>query len=277
MTGHLNNLGAKPVEPGQVELTWLGQSGFLLRFRHTRILVDPFLSPHPDRMVAAPYSLDALGEIDAIASTHEHWDHLDLAAVMMLTKLSPCATVIVPEPIVEKVVAAGVPAQRVQGLKPQQQTSFGEVAITGVAACHGRDVADAYNFGEGISAGAVRFLGYVFSDGEVVVYHAGDTLLYAALASNLRELGVKLALLPINGRDAGREAMGIVGNLTAVEAAGLAGEVMVDALVPMHYGMFATNPGSPGELVGAARDAAPATTVLVLSPFQPFVYTARTI
>ena len=67
-----------PATPGTVELTWLGQSGFLLRFPSANVLVDPFLSDRGERLVQAP-ALESLGSIDIVAATHEHWDHLDLA------------------------------------------------------------------------------------------------------------------------------------------------------------------------------------------------------
>src|SRR5947207_12725733 len=106
-------------------------------------------------------------------------------------------------------------------------------------------MADAYRLGP--------FLGYVVSAGGVRVYHAGDTVVFDGLVDRLRELRVDLALLPINGRDAEREAAGIVGNIDAREAAQLAEEIGADAAVPLHWDMFAWNPGDPAEFVGAAR------------------------
>src|SRR4029453_19541734 len=37
-----------------VQLTWIGQAGFLLRTPGTRLALDPFLSDHPDRRFPAP-------------------------------------------------------------------------------------------------------------------------------------------------------------------------------------------------------------------------------
>ena len=78
-----------------------------------------------------------------------------------------------------------------------------------------------------------------------------------------------LTLLPINGRDAEREALGIVGNMDASEAAQLAHEIGAHAAVPMHWDMFASNPGDPAAFVAATQ-----TTAIVLQRDTPFVYTA---
>lgn len=88
----------------------------------------------------------------------------------------------------------------------------------------------------------------------------------------IRQHRVELALLPINGRDAAREALGIVGNLDEEEAARLAARAAVDALVPMHYDMFEANPGSPARLLEIVRRERLDLAVFVLSRRQPFVY-----
>jgi L-ascorbate metabolism protein UlaG (beta-lactamase superfamily) len=111
-------------------------------------------------------------------------------------------------------------------------------------------------------------LGYVVSAGGAHVYHAGDTVLFDGLVERLRELHVDLALLPINGRDAEREAEGIVGNIDEGEAAQLALDIGADAAVPLHWDMFAWNPGDPAAFVSAAQ-----TTVIVPERARPFVYT----
>jgi L-ascorbate metabolism protein UlaG (beta-lactamase superfamily) len=118
-----------------------------------------------------------------------------------------------------------------------------------VAALHGVEPSDAYRFGP--------FHGYVVEVDGVRVYHAGDTLAWVGLAGVLRDLRVDVALLPINGRDAEREAAGIVGNMDHREAVELAAEVGCRTLVPMHFGMFASNTVDPEIAVAYARSARP--------------------
>jgi L-ascorbate 6-phosphate lactonase len=261
-----------PVLAGTVELTWLGQSGFLLRFPSANVLVDPFLTDRGERLVQAA-ALESLGSIDLVAATHEHWDHLDLPAILRLLELHPRMLVVVPLPIVDQVLDAGIASERIRGVQPDEVVVHGGLRINSVPARHGVHVSDAYNFGTELSAGKVRYLGYVLSEEGVVVYHAGDTVLYDDQASRLASHGVHLALLPINGRDAEREAVDIVGNLSPGEAASLVAQAHIPAVVPMHYDMFAGNPGDPGALVAAVAREAPHAAVLVPTHHERFVFT----
>jgi L-ascorbate 6-phosphate lactonase len=262
-----------PVSPGTVHVTWLGQSGFLLRFPSATVLVDPFLSDRGERLVAAP-DVRALGAIDIVAATHEHWDHLDLPAIVRLLALHRDMVVLVPSPVLDQVLDAGVAAERIRGVQPDEHVIHGALQITPVPARHGVHVEDAYNFGADLSGGKVRYLGYVFSEGGAVVYHAGDTILYDGMAARLESLGVQLALLPINGRDAEREALDIVGNLSPDEAASLIADAHIPVVVPMHYDMFAGNPGFPEHLVAAVAQRVPGADVVVPEHQRPFLHTA---
>jgi L-ascorbate metabolism protein UlaG (beta-lactamase superfamily) len=136
---------------------------------------------------------------------------------------------------------------------------------------HGVTMEDAYGFGEELSGGAVRFLGYVVDVGQVRLYHAGDTIHYPGMEDTLRELAIHVALLPINGRDAEREARGIVGNLSEREAAWLATAIGAETVVPMHYDLFARNRGYPEWLVESVSRDHPGPHVVVPARETPFV------
>src|SRR5262249_22716972 len=119
---------------------------------------------------------------------------------------------------------------------------IGGVRIDVVAACHGVSVEDAYTFGEELSDGWVRFLGYVVEVGGMRVYHAGDCIPYAGQVERLHALRPDVACLPINGRDFFRESeFDIVGNMDFREAARLAHDMGVSVLAPMHWEMFTQN------------------------------------
>jgi L-ascorbate 6-phosphate lactonase len=250
-------------EPGSssVAFSWLGQSSIALRLGGATILIDPFLSPHPERLAPAPFAAAEASGVDLVLITHDHLDHLDEEGLPAIAKASPDAAVVVPAEVVERVTDLGLDPARVQGLSSDGRTQIGRVTVDAVPACHGEGMADAYRLGP--------FLGYVVSAGGVRVYHAGDTIPFDGLVERLRELRVQLALLPINGRDEEREAQGIVGNLDAREAAELAHDIYADAVVPMHWDMFAGNPGDPAAFVAAAR-----TTAIVPRRMRRFLYTA---
>lgn len=230
------------------------------------MLVDAFLAPHPDRRFDSELPPGASSSLDVIACTHEHLDHLDRDCVPQLSRSSSAARVVVPEPIVDLVADLGIARDRVTGLRPDRSVEVAGITIHAVPAMHGVHPADAYSFGDG------RFLGFVFQAAGLSIYHAGDTVGYDGLAGRLRDLRVDIALLPINGRDARREALDIVGNLDAEEAAALAIEAGVDVVVPMHYDMFAANPGDPAQLVAAVERAGGDVNVVVPARGRPFVY-----
>jgi len=139
-------------------------------------------------------------------------------------------------------------------------------------ASHGVEPADAYTFGRELSDGLVRYLGYVVELGGLRVYHAGDTVPYDGLEAEVAALTPELALLPINGRSAEREAAGIVGNLDEEEAVDLASAIGASVLVPIHWDMFAENPGDPASVVRLATRRHPDVAVLMPSRERPFVY-----
>jgi L-ascorbate 6-phosphate lactonase len=257
----LQELARYEPPPSSVVLSWLGQSSIAMRVRGATVLVDPFLSPHPERLIAPPFAPEEARGVDLVLITHDHLDHLDERALPAIAAASPGALVVVPEEIVGRAVEVGVDEARVRGLASDARAQFGNVVVDAVPASHGDGINDAYRLGP--------FLGYVVSSDGARVYHAGDTIVFDGLVERLREVRVDLALLPINGRDAEREAEGIVGNMDANEAAQLARDIRANAAVPMHWDMFAGNPGDPAEFVAAAD-----VTVIVPRHLTPFVYTA---
>jgi L-ascorbate metabolism protein UlaG (beta-lactamase superfamily) len=261
------------IRDGQVGLTWLGQSGFVLRFASATVLIDAFLSPHRDRMIPAPFAPNEAKGFDIVACTHEHSDHLDLEALPSIAEASPHARLVIPEPCVEMVMAAGIPANRLVSMQPSRPVQCCGLTLHAVAARHGLHPGDAYNFGEELSSGLIRYLGYAIRAGRICVYHSGDTIDFEGLADRIRDLHVDIALLPINGRDSQRETMDIVGNLDAVEAAQLAADSGVKVVVPMHHDMFAANSGVPERLVEAVRLRHPGLTVVIPARGVEIVFT----
>ena len=135
---------------------------------------------------------------------------------------------------------------------------------------------DAYGFGDTLSDGLIRFVGFVVDLGGVRIYHAGDTIHFDGMEATLEPLGIDVALLPINGRDAEREGRGIVGNLDHREAAWLGSPIGAGVLIPMHYDLFARNLGFPGALVETVGREFPEVPVVIPARDRPFVTTKRT-
>jgi L-ascorbate 6-phosphate lactonase len=248
-----------------VALTWIGQAGFLLRTPVTRLALDPFLSDHPDRRFPAPVGVDDLAGTELVLASHEHLDHLDGPALRALLERDDRTRVVVPAPAVPVAAEAGLPGDRLVPARPGEPIAAGDVTVHPVPALHGVHVADAYTHGLPGDGDQVRYLGYVLETPDGRLYHAGDTLRWPGQAELLADLGVEVALLPINGRDAAREALDIVGNLDAGEALALARAAAVATVVPMHYDLMEGNLGDVEALARLAPSLHPRGRVAVLS------------
>jgi L-ascorbate 6-phosphate lactonase len=257
---------------GSVGMAWIGQSGFVVRGSGATLLVDPFLSPHEGRLYESSIVPDQARGVDLVLCTHEHVDHFDASSAPGIARASPEAVFVVPAPIVDMVTELGIAPDRVVGAQPGDPATIAGVSIAAVPAMHGVSMADAYGFGEELSGGLIRFLGYVVELGGVRLYHAGDTIHYPGMQDRLRELAIDVAMLPINGRDPERETRDIVGNLTEREAAWLAHEIDAEVLVPMHHDLFAQNRGYPAQVVDSVEREHRRTAVLVPVRDVPFVF-----
>jgi L-ascorbate metabolism protein UlaG (beta-lactamase superfamily) len=270
----IQRLTAVPLGAGQAALSWFGQASFAARGGGVTVLFDPFLSPYDGRLHESPLAPEEAAGIDVVFCSHEHVDHLDVPSIAAIATASPGATFVVPTPIVDMVTEAGVAADRVMGLQPDQESDVGGVAVRAVPACHGVTMDDAYGFGDSLSGGLVRFLGFVVELGGVRIYHAGDTIHFDGMEEVLAGAPIDVALLPINGRDAEREGRGIVGNMDHREAAWLGSRIGAGLIVPMHYDLFARNLGFPGALVETVGREFPELPVLVPARDRPFVCSA---
>ncbi|HEY2966316.1 MAG TPA: MBL fold metallo-hydrolase [Actinomycetota bacterium] len=269
MTTPLDRLQEIPVGGGRVAVIWLGQAGFALRSERATVLIDPFLSPHDGRRYESALPPAAATRVDLVLCSHEHVDHFDAGSMPAIAAASPGATFIVPSPIVDMVTEAGIAPDRVLGVQPGETHELDGLSLRPVPACHGVTMEDAYGFGEQLSGGLIRFVGFVVELDGLRIYHAGDTIHYEGMESTLSSLRPHVALLPINGRHAEREARGIVCNLNEREAAWLAAAIGAETLIPMHHDLLAGNLGSAAEVVDAAEEEERRVTVLVPPERRP--------
>ena len=235
-------------------LWWLGQSGFLIRWRDQFLLLDPYLSdsltkkyaatdkPHV-RMtehVVAPEKLDF---VRVITSSHNHTDHLDADTLLPLLEANPSAGLIIPEANREFVAnRLKCPPEFPIGVDAGTSVTTNGFTIHGVPGAHEKIDRD--------EAGRCHYLGYVIQFGPWTIYHSGDTVLYDGMVETLSEWPIDLALLPINGAAPERR---VAGNLDGREAATLAHSITARMVIPCHYEMFEFNTASPDEFVAACK------------------------
>lgn len=240
-----------------LNLWWLGQSGYLVQWQGHHLLIDPYLSdsltkkyagtekPHV-RMTERVIAPEKLDFVEVITSSHNHTDHLDGESLLPLLQANPALTIIVP--------AANVAfaANRLQ-VQPERLTPIqadGDPVKVGPFTFYA--IPSAHESLETDENGEHKFVGYIIKIGEKTIYHSGDACPYAGLEERLKEWNVDLAILPINGRDPMR---GVAGNFTAEEAAQLGKEIGAGLVIPCHYEMFEFNSVSPQGFVDAANSS----------------------
>ena len=118
---------AAAVAPARaVDLSWLGQAGFLVQTASQSILIDPYLSdslakkyrgrefPH-ERLMPSPIALHEIGGIapvDAVLCTHRHSDHMDPETLAAIAASHPRCSFVVPAAEADRAVAVGLSAER---------------------------------------------------------------------------------------------------------------------------------------------------------------------
>jgi L-ascorbate metabolism protein UlaG (beta-lactamase superfamily) len=213
-------------------LWWLGHAGFIVRFATITFYIDPFLSTHRERLIAAPLDASAVRHADLILATHAHPGHLDAPAIVKMLESSRQAKLVLPKSAAEQAYSEGVPYNRMTttdaGLRIEyfKDNLYGRVYAIPSAHPQLGWTAD----------GGYPYLGYVIRFGRWTIYHAGDCAMYDGLADRLRPFNVSVALLPVGGE-----------NFSATQAAQLSHDIGADWVVPMHYVMFGESDSTAGE------------------------------
>ncbi len=225
---------------------WLGQSGFLLKWRTHRLLFDPYLSdsltakyaqtdkPHV-RMTELAVDPSNLTGISVITSSHNHTDHLDAETLLPLALANPQAQLVLPAANLEFAEnRLGTGKMPMQGLDDGQTLQAGPFEFTGIAAAHNEVERD--------DQGRCVYLGFVVKFGDFCVYHSGDTMWHSGLVRRIAPHRPDIAFVPVNGYKPERR---VAGNLDGREAAAVAKGIGAGIAIPHHFEMFEFNTEPP--------------------------------
>jgi L-ascorbate metabolism protein UlaG (beta-lactamase superfamily) len=198
-------------------VTFIGHSTTVIDLGGTRILTDPNYSSR----IGFSTSLKCLPQIQIIAVSHGHYDHLDAPTMEMFPKN---ITVVVPPRLDGMVRKMGFTDVRV--MRPGEVMEVAGVKIFCVPARHftGRNP---FNPASG-------YQGYIFQKGKSV-YFAGDTALFQGFSDIGKLAHINLALLPIGAYRPSPFRMNHMSPADALHALTLLG---ADAMVPIHFGTF---------------------------------------
>ncbi len=248
----LADIDSVPPDDEALHLWWLGQSGFLVQWRGSRLVLDPYLSdsltekyaatdkPHVrlSQRVIAP---DQLRGVSVVTASHQHTDHLDAATLVPLLGSNPGATLVLPASLEDFArTRLGGSTPTLAGLDDGTTCEVGGFHFTGIPAAHNDVARD--------PAGRCFYLGFLIRIGPWTLYHSGDTLWHPGLVPALLPARCDVMLLPINGN---RPERRVAGNLNGTEAAALAKAAGAHLVIPCHYDMFAFNTETTEEFTTA--------------------------
>lgn len=236
-----------------VKLKYCGQCCFVISTDSTRIVTDPYLSDALDRgateqqpwhrAYAPPATLAELAP-DAVLVSHAHPDHLDAMTIKPYVEAGGDAPIAVPAPVIgfaQRFAPTSVAA------RSEETLVFGDAVVTPIPCAHTQLRQD--------ENGDYVALSYLIELGGKKIFFGGDMSMYDGLLERIQAMQPDVMLLPANGADYFRTKMGIIGNLSCIEAAKLAAACGVSEYIPMHHDLYPFNGCRDEWIRDAAADA----------------------
>jgi len=224
---------AEIVGPGEMGVTFIGHSSFLIQIGGRAVLIGPVFATRLillRRQRRAGLRVNEMPAVDVVLLTHAHMDHLNVGSLrrivrsaQMLGKRAP--DVVVPWGVEDLVTGLGF--SRVHRMKWWEHIEVRGLSVTMTPCKHwGARMFNDTHRGYG---------GYVVEAAGQSVYHSGDTAYFpgfSEIGSRLRPQG---ALLPIGAYfpDSYRAV-----HTSPEEAVQGFVELGAEWMVPMHYGTF---------------------------------------
>ncbi|MFJ5303527.1 MBL fold metallo-hydrolase [Streptomyces sp. NPDC088350] len=157
-----------------LRLTWMGHSSVLAEIDGHRVLFDPvwgercspFPFAGPKRLHPVPLPLAALGPVDVVVVSHDHYDHLDMPTIKALADTDTLFAV--PLGVGAHLEHWGVSADRLRELDWNEETKVGGLTLTATPARHfcGRGLRNTQH---------TLWASWVVAGDEHRIYHSGDT------------------------------------------------------------------------------------------------------
>jgi len=168
---------AGPATSG-LRVTWMGHSSVLAEIDGRRVLFDPvwgercspFSFAGPKRLHPVPAPLAALGSVDVVVISHDHYDHLDLPTIRALA--SSETVFAVPLGVGAHLERWGVSSDRLRELDWNESTEVAGLRLTATPARHfcGRGLRNQQH---------TLWASWVVAGPEHRIYHSGDTGYFA--------------------------------------------------------------------------------------------------
>ncbi|WP_225830216.1 MBL fold metallo-hydrolase [Streptomyces sp. NK08204] len=262
---------ARPPATG-LRLTWMGHSSVLAEMDGHRVLFDPvwgercspFPFAGPKRLHPVPLPLAALGPVDVVVISHDHYDHLDMPTIKALAGTDTLFAV--PLGVGAHLEHWGVSADRLRELDWHESTRVDGLTLTATPARHfcGRGLRNTQH---------TLWASWAVAGDEHRIYHSGDTGYF----EGFREIGAAHGPFDATMIQIGAysefwpdihmtPAQGVRSHLD------LQGGAPGGVLLPIHWGTFNLAPhpwAEPGEWTKDAAEEA-GQAVALPRPGQPF-------
>ena len=215
---------------GQSAITWVGHATFVVQMGGATILTDPVWSRRipgvRERLTPPGIPLEAVGPIDAVVISHNHYDHLDAPTIRQIPRDTP---IFVPAMLGSWFRRRGF--RTVVELDWWESVRLGDVRLDFVPSHHWsrRSFTDTCKSLWG---------GWMLRTDDRTVYFAGDTGYghwFAEIAT--RYPGIDLALLPIGAYEPNWFMKPV--HLNPSEAVQACVDLGAPAMATMHWGTFA--------------------------------------
>jgi L-ascorbate metabolism protein UlaG (beta-lactamase superfamily) len=227
---------AGEVPGGQVDVTFIGHSSFLLRLPGLNVLTDPVFSKRcspvsfigPRRVRDPGLAIADLPKIDLLLLSHNHYDHCDVASLKTLHRKFPGMRIVTG--LGNQKFLAGKGIKGAAELDWWATHGLGETRVTAVPARH-FSARGLYDRNETL------WVGFVIEHRGAKIYFAGDTGYTKFFGEIGQRLGAPdLALLPIGAYEP-RWFMGPV-HMNPADAVMAFGDLGAKRAVGMHFGTF---------------------------------------
>jgi L-ascorbate metabolism protein UlaG (beta-lactamase superfamily) len=236
-------------------VTWFGHASALLELDGARVLLDPVWSDRcspsqkvgPKRLHAMPVPLTALGHLDAVVISHDHYDHLDMDSVVELAARTT-ADFVVPLGIGAHLERWGVAPDRIVECDWEESHSVAGLTLTCVESQHFS--------GRGFSRDGTLWGSWVVAGPSGRVFFSGDTGYFDGYPRIAATHGpFDLALMAVGMYDPAWRPI----HLDPEEAVAATVELGSPLLLPIHWCTFTLAPhpwAEPIERMVAAAEAA---------------------
>lgn len=263
------------VAPGTFAMWWLGCTGIWVKSENsTNICIDiwcgtgkrsrknPWIDPEHQmarmsggkkmqpNLRAVPMVFDPFGvrQLDAVLSTHDHNDHMDVnLCAAVLQNIAEPIPFIGPKAVVEKLISWGVPAERCVTVKPGDVVKVKDIEIHAVESFDRTALITAPPKGDltniPLDFMDEKAVNYVIKTPGGTIYHSGDSHYsnYYAKHGNDFEIDVALGSYGENPR-------AITDKMTASDILRMAESLRTKVVIPFHYDIWTNFQADPAEI-----------------------------